>query len=100
MRSIQITSEILRIESLLGVNVNSFIQFERITSRFILQLVTEIACSDVAEELYEQGIDVHEVRHFIKQTSNGPVPTSTVSVTCYGTSLPQEIKLWYHLYRM
>ena len=100
MRSIQIASEILRIESLLGLSVNSFIQLETITSRFILRLDTEVACSDTAEELNEQGIDGHEVRRFIKQTSNGPVPTSTVLVTCYATSLAQEIKLWYQLYRI
>ena len=92
--------EILSIDNLLGVPVNSFIQTETITSRFLLRLDCSVSCSDVATELTEQGFAIHEIRRFVKKSSGIDQPTPNVLVTCYGTSLPDEVKIWYQVHKI
>ena len=99
-KDIKTANEILKIESLLGVATNSFIQLETITSRFLLRIDPSVSCSDIAAELLDQGEHVHEIRRFEKKTGEGSLPTPSVLVTVYGTSLPEYVKLWYQIYRI
>ena len=92
--------EILGITSLLGIPVNVYIQTETITSRFILRIDSTVSCVDIASELTAEGLAILEVRRFMRNTQNGPEPTPTVLVTCVGTILPTEVKLWYQLFRI
>ena len=56
--------------------VIAFIETETITSRLLLlRIDSSISCKDIADELVDQGLAVHEVRRFIKNSSGIPQPT-------------------------
>ena len=99
-RSIVTAQEILRLEQLLGVSVSAYVQIDTITTRFILHLDQAITCEEIALELAEQNIVVYEVRRFEKRVGDGFQATPTVLVTCYGTTIPTEVKLWYQRHRI
>ena len=90
--------EILKLDSILNTPVTAFIQTETITSRFLLRIDCSISCADIASELEEQGLAIHEVRRFIRNSCGVPQPTPSVLVTSYGTSLPTDVKLWMQRY--
>lgn len=99
-KNVQTAQEVLNISSLLDVPVSANIQTETITTRFLLRLDSSVTCTDIADELTEQGFSVLEVRRFVRNSAGTPLPTSSVLVTCFGTSLPPEVKLWYQLHKI
>ena len=99
-KNILTAQEILAFDNLLGVPVTTYIQTETISSRFLLRLDCSVSCADIAAELTEQGHVVYEIRRFTRKISDTPQPTTSVLVTCLGTSLPSEVKLWYEVHRI
>ena len=100
MKKIQTAQEILGIDSILGVAVNQFVQTETITSRFLLRIDCSIAHSYIAHDLEDPGLNIDEVRHSLRKPTEELQSTTSVLVTCFGTSLPPDVKLWHQLYRV
>ena len=79
--------EILNIDTIFRDVVDSFEQTETITSRFLI-------CRDyldIANELENKDLNVFEVWHFLWKTTKGLQPTTSVLVTCFGTSPSHQI---------
>lgn len=73
-------------------------QTECISTRFLLNNIDpQFDCTEIGEERRFAGINVLEVRRFLRQ---GSIPTTTVLITKLGCSLPSELQLWYQLHRI
>lgn len=93
--------QILKIQSLGNYPVSPRIQYESITSRFLLHNIpVEVTCNEIAEELNEGGIAVYEIRRFMRKSQAISYPTPTVLVTKLGTNLPSEVRLWFQNHKI
>lgn len=99
-RSVVTAQEILAIEKLFDIPVCASVLTESISSRFLIRLDTEVSCEEIAVELGEQKYAVLEVRRFMRKDAGVSVPTPSVLVTIFGTSLPTEVRLWYQNFRI
>lgn len=94
-------NQILDIQALGNIRVSPVLQPECITTRFLLHdIPTDVSCKEIAEDLKEAGIVCWEVRRFTKNLSGQISPTKTVLVTKLGTSLPNEVKIWYQRHKI
>lgn len=92
--------ELLDIKTLLDVPVTSHIQTDTITSRFLLSIDTSVPCNDIVTELEDQGFHVHEARRFMRKSENTYIPTRSVLISIFGTTLPSEVFLWLQRFRV
>ena len=89
----------LGLTTLFGVPISVYVEIETITSRFLLRIDPFVSCTEIANELSAKGFTIFEVRRFMRKAPSGLEPTSSVLITCVRTSLPQEVKLWYQVFR-
>ena len=84
----------------MGVSVQTRVLFDNITTRFLLfQIPTTTPLEDLAHEFEtSNGLYILELRRFIKRGTNPAF--SPVLITLLGTSLPEEIRLWFSIHRM
>lgn len=95
-------SEVLKLTNIVGVDIEAFLQFENLTTRFLLyNIPTTVSLAEVATEIEEENdIKVKEIRRFIKRTDTGTVPTETVLVTKLGRTLPEYAKLFFTRHKL
>lgn len=86
--------ELSNLNNLLDIEAKCEIYLENICSRFLLHdIPIDLNLSDLASELYYNDFIVQNIRRFTKKGSL--TPTETCLITIYGTSIPEELKLFY-----
>lgn len=99
--STQAASNLMKMQSIAGIQVTGSIQFDNISTKFLLfNIPQDVSCLEIAEELTESGITPLEVRRFIRRAEGQATPSRTVLVTKLGILLPSDIKLWYQNHRI
>lgn len=87
----------LSIQSLLNILVSASLLIENISNRFLLQNIEPQAeCKDIAE-LEFSVLSILEVRRFVCQDVDTSV---TVLIRKLGCNLPEEVKMWYQIFRI
>lgn len=88
--------ELGKTKNIIGKQVETSVQTESITSRFLLfDITTDTTLAELKEDLEEENqLKIHNIRRFTKKTDKGVIQTRTVLITCLGRFLPEYIKLW------
>lgn len=85
--------EIAKITSILGIEVETKLQVENITSQFMLNgIATDVKLSKLADELKNNGLQTESIRRFNKKGSSEK--SENVLVRVYGHFLPPDIKVF------
>lgn len=86
--------QIMSLEQLLNISVNTRIIWEGITSRFLLyEIPTNVNLEELCKELQEiNNIEIVEIRRFLKPGTYPEI--CPVLITVLGTIIPESIKLW------
>ena len=79
----------------MGVPVSTRIVWENITNRFLVfDIPVDVSLADLADEITNSNdMSVLELLRFVKK--NSQVEFSPVLITCLGTYLPSELKIWF-----
>lgn len=101
-KDIKCAQEIITISKLQNVKVNTRIQYEGITSRFLIfNIDTTIPLNELKEEIEEENsIKIKEMRRFTRREVGNIKATETVLITTYGAKMPKEIKLYYTIQKI
>lgn len=95
-KNLNTAKELVKINSLLLKEVIPSLQYETMTTRFLLfSIPTEENLDDVKKDIEDENqVKVHSITRFTKKHNNRYINTETVLITIYGRILPQYIKIW------